>query len=150
MGNSNRSCPFLKINENDNKDLTDSQLITSFFEYLIDKLIEEWNFDFSSREQISNLMVRQYGYMGEIANSRQRHISKMLVGTLNYAFSLVSANLYKFEEENETLIIIRESISIMQDYFRSMKSMYPNALESVDVVDNSIIELFRKPKTSSD
>ena len=125
-------------------------LDVDFFEYLIDKLIEEWNFDFSSREQISNLMVRQYGYMGEIANSRQRHISKMLVGTLNYAFSLVSANLYKFEEENKTLIIIRESISIMQDYFRSMKSMYPNALESVDVVDNSIIELFRKPKTSSD
>ncbi len=123
-------------------------LDVDFFEYLIDKLIEEWDFDFSSREQISNLMVRQYGYMGEIANSRQRHISKMLVGTLNYAFSLVSANLYKYEEENKTLIIIRESISIMQDYFRAMKSMYPNALESVDVVDNSIIDLFQKPKAS--
>ena len=70
------------------KDLSESKR-EAFFEYLIDKLIEEWNFDFSSREQISNLMVRQYGYMGEIANSRQRHISKMLVGTLNYAFSLV-------------------------------------------------------------
>ena len=117
-----------------------------FFDYLIDRLIGEWSVPFVSREQVSNLMLKQYSYMSEIANSRQRHISKMLVGTLNYIFSLVSTNLYRFEEEKETLDALQQSISIMQDYFKAAKVMYPKALDSVDMVDNSIMNLFRSSK----
>ena len=70
----------------------------------------------------------------------------MLVGTLNYAFTLVSVSLYRFEDEDKTLEVIRELSDIVKDYFTTAKNMYPQALDSIDMVDNSIMNLFRSSK----
>lgn len=121
-----------------------SHLDIAFFDELIDRLILEWDEPFTSREQVSSLMQRQYYYMYIIAGSSQRHIHKMLIGTLNYVFSLVSVSLYRFESLEDTMQVVRELICIIQDYFREAKNMYPASLDSVDRVDNSVISLFRK------
>lgn len=126
-----------------------SHLDVDFFNEFIDRLITEWDQPFSSRTQVVELMLKQYSYLGVIANSYQRHIYKMLIGTLNYVFSLVGMSLYRYESDKETLNVIRESTLIMQEYFKAAKQMYPKALDSVDEVDNSIMDLFRKPKVSS-
>ena len=118
------------------------------FEELIDRLISEWDQPFTTRSQVSDLMQKQYDYLAVIANSYQRHIYKMLVGTINYAFTLVNVSLYRFDDELETIKLIRELVSIVQDYFRTAKKMYPLALDSVDRVDNSVMELFRKRNVS--
>lgn len=117
-----------------------------FFNELIDRLVADWDKTFSSRYEVVELMLRQYAYMGIIANSYQRHIYKMLIGTMNYVFSLAAANLYRFESDTQTLEHMKNVAKIMQEYFMAAKAMYPKALESVDVVDNSIMELFRKGK----
>lgn len=117
-----------------------------FFNELMDRLISEWSQVFSSRVQVSELMQKQYDYMSIIANSYHRHIYKMLVGTLNYAFTLVSVSLYRFEDEDKTLEVIRELGDIVKDYFTTAKNMYPQALDSIDMVDNSIMNLFRSSK----
>ena len=117
-----------------------------FFNELMDRLINEWAQPFESRAQVSALMQKQYYYMFIIANSYQRHIHKMLIGTLNYAFSLISVSLYRFESEKETMEVVDELASIVRDYFGEAKKMYPLALDSVDYVDNSVISLFRQSK----
>ena len=121
-----------------------NHLDIDFFEELMDRLISDWDEPFSTREQVSTLMQKQYYYMFIIANSCQRHIHKMLIGTLNYAFSLVSVSLFRFESIDDTMQVIRELASIIQEYFRDAKKMYPSALDRVDRVDNSVISLFRK------
>ena len=56
--------------------------------------------------------VAQYSYMAVIANSYQSHIYKMLIGSLNYVFSLVGSSLFRYEDDDETLKIVRDQILI--------------------------------------
>jgi Uncharacterized protein conserved in bacteria len=115
-----------------------------FFNSLVDLLISEWDTPFQSRSEVSDRMMRQYGYLHAVSESKQRHIYKMLSGSINYAFSSVNSMLYRYEDEQETLRVIREAISIVQDYLRDIQRLYPKALESIDQVDHSVLELLRQ------
>lgn len=46
--------------------------------------------------------------------------------------------------EKKTLSLIEPAIDIWLDFLRKAKEMYPMALDSVDMIDNDVVNLFKK------
>lgn len=119
-------------------------LDVEFFDSLIDRLIDEWDLPFNSRSEVADRMMRHYDYLNIIGKSMQRHIYKMLIGSMNYTFSLVNIMLYSYEDDQETLDLVRKAICSVQGYLRNIKSTYPKALGSIDQTNHSVLELLFK------
>lgn len=126
-----------------------SLLDVEFFNLFIDKMMEEWRQPFSSRNELNQLMLRNFGYLGQIAVTRQQHISQTMVGSMNYVFTLLSSILYSFEGEEETLVLMKPAIELWLEFLEKAREMYPRALDSVDMVDNEVMALFRKKTVKS-
>ncbi|MBP0601001.1 motility associated factor glycosyltransferase family protein [Aeromonas sanarellii] len=126
-----------------------SLLDVEFFNLFIDKMMEEWRQPFSSRNELNQLMLRNFGYLGQIAVTRQQHISQTMVGSMNYVFTLLSSILYSFEGEEETLALMKPAIELWLEFLEKAREMYPRALDSVDMVDNEVMALFRKKTVNS-
>lgn len=114
-----------------------------FFNVLIDKMMVEWQQIFMSRNELNQLMLRNLGYINQIAATRHRHISQIMVGSMNYMFTLLSTILYSFEGEEETLALMKPAIDIWLEFLAKTKEMYPKAFDSIDMVDNEVMNLFR-------
>jgi hypothetical protein len=115
-----------------------------FFNVFVDKMIAEWQQEFSSRNELNQLMLRNFGYLAQIAATRQQHISQTMVGSMNYVFTLLSSILYSFEGEEETLALMRPAIELWLEFLTKVREMYPKAFDSVDMNDNELMALFRK------
>ncbi|WP_320151705.1 6-hydroxymethylpterin diphosphokinase MptE-like protein [uncultured Tolumonas sp.] len=124
-------------------------LDVEFFNSLINRLVNEWDAPFNSRSEVADRMMRHYGYLNAVSESMQRHIYKMLIGSMNYAFSSVNSLLYRFEDEQETLRVVRDAIGIVQNYLRDIQRIYPKAFSSIDQVDHAVIDLLRKGNQKS-
>ncbi|MFQ2093750.1 6-hydroxymethylpterin diphosphokinase MptE-like protein [Aeromonas taiwanensis] len=114
-----------------------------FFNIFIDKMIVEWQHDFTSRNEINQLMLRNFGYLEQIFSTRQQHIARTMIGSMNYVFTLLSSILYSFEGEKETLMLMQPAIGLWLEFLEKAKEMYPQALDSVDMIDNEVMNLFR-------
>ncbi|MCX4104473.1 DUF115 domain-containing protein [Aeromonas hydrophila] len=119
-------------------------LDVEFFNILIDKMIDEWQQEFSSRNELNQLMLRNFGYLSQIAVTRQKHIYQVMIGSMNYVFTLLSSILYSFEGERKTMELMKPAINLWIDFLEKLKEMYPSALDSVDLVDNAWMKFFRK------
>ncbi len=120
------------------------KLDVDFFNELVDRLILEWNEPLSSRVDMTLRMQRQYEYMKILADTRQHHIHRVLIGTLNYVFSLVSVLAYRFEDETKTMEFVAKGVKIIQEYLTKTKELYPHALECQDTSDYELLKHFRK------
>ena len=107
-------------------------------------MVEEWDVPVHSKIDMTLRMQRQYEYLKIIAGTRQHHIHRMLIGTLNYVFSIVSVLAYQFENEEETMVFVKKAIEIVQSYLIKAKELYPNALSFVDDCKPEILNAFRK------
>lgn len=121
-----------------------SLLDVEFFNLFIDKMMEEWQQPFASRNELNQLMLRNFGYLAQISATRQQHISQTMVGSMNYVFTLLSSILYSFEGEEDTLALMKPAIEIWLEFLAKAREMYPKALDSVDMIDNEVMTLFRK------
>lgn len=119
-------------------------LDVNFFNQLIDKVLSEWDEPLLSRHDIVQRMSRQYGYIQAIANSRNSHITRFLIGTFNYLFSFIATFTYVFENETDALTAVDEALVIFREYLTKTKILYPKALDSADSVDCEIISFYRK------
>lgn len=119
-------------------------LDVDFFNVFINKMLDEWQCDFVSRNEINQLMLRHFVYLSQISRTRQRHISQAMIGSMNYIFTMLSSILYSVEGEEETLSLMVPAIDLWLDFLRTTKEMYPRALDSVDMIDNEVMALFRK------
>ena len=63
---------------------------------------------------------------------------------MNYVFTLLSSILYSFEGEEETLALMKPAIELWLEFLAKVREMYPRALDSVDMIDNEVMALFRK------
>ncbi|MNE86196.1 hypothetical protein D3C80_1832730 [compost metagenome] len=107
-------------------------------------MMDEWQQPFSSRNELNQLMLRNFGYLAQISATRQQHISQTMVGSMNYVFTLLSSILYSFEGEEETLVLMQPAIDLWLEFLGKVREMYPKALDSVDMIDNEVMALFRK------
>lgn len=120
-------------------------LDVDFFFYLVDKILDEWGRHFSSRNEINQLMLRNFSYLIQIDRTKQRHVAQMLIGSMNYFFTLLSSILYSFEDEEEALMQMVPAIDLWLMFLRETKNMYPQALDSVDMIsDHEMMHLFKK------
>ncbi|WP_339014859.1 6-hydroxymethylpterin diphosphokinase MptE-like protein [Aeromonas popoffii] len=122
----------------------ESLLDIEFFNIFIDKMVAEWQQDFTSRNEINQLMLRNFGYLAQISATRQQHISQTMIGSMNYVFTLLSSILYSFKGEEETLVLMKPAIELWLEFLAKVRDMYPKALDSVDMIDNEVMALFRK------
>ncbi len=132
-------CAPISLSKQDVEPLLDIE----FFNTFIDKMISEWQHDFTSRNEINQLMLRNFGYLEQIFATRQRHIARTMIGSMNYVFTLLSSILYSFEGEEKTLVLMQPAIDLWLDFLEKTKEMYPQALDSVDMIDNEVMKLFR-------
>ncbi|MBL0646012.1 6-hydroxymethylpterin diphosphokinase MptE-like protein [Aeromonas caviae] len=119
-------------------------LDVDFFNYLIDKIIDEWGQEFSSRNEINQLMLKHFSYLDQIAETKQRLITQMLSGSMNYMFTLLSATLYSCEEEGKSLHLMKPAVSLWIEFLQKAREMYPNAFDSVDMVYDETINLYKR------
>lgn len=124
----------------------EDKLDIEFFNKLVDQIVLEWSEPLMNREQVAEIMLHQYGYLVQISETMQRHIYKMLVGSMNYVFALVNMMLYRYQNEEENLRIVAQAIEIVVAYLRKTQQVYPHALDGVDLVDNEVISLFKRGK----
>lgn len=115
-----------------------------YFNYFVDKMVGEWQEVFSSRNQINQLMLRNFTYLSQISSTNQRHISQVMIGSMNYVFTLLSTILYSVEDEDKALNFMKPAIDLWLEFLAEAKKMYPRALDSVDMIDNEVIALFKK------
>lgn len=113
------------------------------FNYFIDKMAAEWQQDFSSRNEINQLMLKNFSYLSQISITQQKHISQVMIGSMNYVFTMLSSILYSFEGEEKTLVLMKPAISLWLEFLSKAKDMYPRAFDSVDMIDNDVMALFR-------
>lgn len=132
-------CAPIALSKQDVEPLLDIE----FFNIFIDKMISEWQQNFTSRNEINQLMLRNFGYLEQIFATRQQHIARTMIGSMNYVFTLLSSILYSFEGEEETLMLMQPAIGIWLEFLTRAKEMYPKALDSVDMIDNEVIKLFK-------
>ncbi|MFM4716022.1 6-hydroxymethylpterin diphosphokinase MptE-like protein [Aeromonas veronii] len=119
-------------------------LDVEFFDLFVTKMIGEWQQKFSTRNDINQLMLRNFGYLTQIAATKQKHIMQVMIGTMNYVFTLLNSILYSFEGEEKTLHLMEPAIALWLEFLSKTKEMYPKALDSVDMIDNEVMTLFRK------
>lgn len=135
-----RLCTPLSLSKQDFYPLLD----IDFFNYFIDKVIADWGQVFSSRSEINLLMLQGFIYLTQIASTKQRHIAQTMIGSMNYFFTLLSSILYTVEDEEKALMLIQPAINLWLEFLGKAREMYPKALDSVDMIDNEVMELFRK------
>ena len=140
LGEISALCEPIPLSKQDFSPLLDVE----FFNVFIDKMMDEWQQPFSSRNELNQLMLRNFGYLAQIAATRQQHISQTMVGSMNYVFTLLSSILYSFEGEEETLVLMQPAIELWLEFLGKVREMYPRALDSVDMIDNEVMALFRK------
>jgi hypothetical protein len=115
-----------------------------FFDEIMDKFISDWNAVGTGRDDISELMQKHFEYLTYISETRQHHIHRVLVGSINYFFSFINTIMYSFEDDGMGEKIVKPAIDIMIEFFKTMKSTYPEALNFVDESDCEIVHLYRK------
>lgn len=94
-------------------------------------------------------MLQHFGYLSQIAKTKQMHIAQFMIGSMNYIFTLLSSILYSTEKEGEALALMKPAIEIWLEFLAKAREMYPRALDSVDMVDNEVMALFRKKTVNS-
>lgn len=116
-----------------------------FFNVFIDKMTDDWQCSFSSRNELNQLMLRNFGYLVQIAATKQKHIAQVMIGSMNYVFSVLSTLLYSFEGEEKTLELMEPAIDLWLEFLSKIRDMYPRALDSVDMIDDhQTMDLFKK------
>ncbi|EKP0312389.1 MULTISPECIES: motility associated factor glycosyltransferase family protein [Aeromonas] len=115
-----------------------------YFELFVDKMLGEWRQNFSSRNELNQLMLCNFGYLSQIAATRQKHISQVMIGSMNYVFAILSSILYSFEGEEKTISLMKPAINLWLEFLEKARDMYPMAFDSVDMIDNEFMSFFRK------
>ncbi|MGE6139811.1 6-hydroxymethylpterin diphosphokinase MptE-like protein [Aeromonas rivipollensis] len=118
-----------------------------FFDSVLEKMISDWKHVEMSRSAVSEQMQKHFEYLVFISNTRQRHIFRVLVGSVNYFFSFINTIMYSFDDIRMNDKIVSPSIAIMIEFFEVMKSTYPEALNFIDESDCEILQLYRKNTT---
>lgn len=114
------------------------------FDELVTLMESEWEDIDLNKRDISEMMQRHYDYLNYLLSTKQSHIHRVLVGSINYYFSFITTILYSFNESDAYIKLLNEVKEITVNFMREIKEMYPNALNHMDDNSLDIIGHFRK------
>ncbi|WP_018690734.1 motility associated factor glycosyltransferase family protein [Algicola sagamiensis] len=94
------------------------------FDEMCDDMVDQVKGPFKSRSEVSKALQKQSRYVASFAQTTYRHLYFLLDGSVTYAHATIRMMLFSFEDEKETLKIVRKMLSMWQDYIRDMKIVY--------------------------
>lgn len=125
--------------------LLEKALYPEFYCKIIDKLVWQWKEPLAARSDVIERMQQQVEYIISLISTPFHHIYRVLIGTMNYVFSILSTIAYRFADEKETMDIVRHGIDVVIDYLEHTKEIYPNAFNHIDMTEDEVLSgLFRK------
>lgn len=124
-------------------DLLKNSLNTDVFDETIENIISLLSKEFSSRDELLDRMISIHEYIYSLIKDGYPHIYRVLYGSVTYMFASVTVLAYGYNQDNKLLIILNEAVSVMMEYFRTMKLKYPQAFESKDSTDRGTYQLFK-------
>jgi len=125
----NRLCAPLVLPVQDFNSLLD----VDFFNHVVEKITDEWQRNFSSRNEINPI-------------TKNRIIAQMLYGSMNHMFAMLSSILYLFNEEEKALAMMKPAIELWLNFLHKAQEIYPNALNSVDTFDDEMVNLYKSQR----
>lgn len=114
------------------------------FDVLLIRIISDWREVELERNDILELMQKHFEFLTCISETKQAHIHRVLVGSINYYFSFINTMLYAFEDVHMTNSIVAPAIGIMIDFFEAVRTSYPKALDFIDDYDCEVLGFYRK------
>ncbi|WP_068977138.1 MULTISPECIES: motility associated factor glycosyltransferase family protein [Aeromonas] len=117
------------------------------FNKLIDLMVGEWEKVTISHDDIIELMQRQYNYLLYIMTTSERHLQRVLEGSMNYFFFVMLNAIHSIDldQENEAdRAFVSEMINVYIDFLLKTKEKYKYALCSSDESYYELLNHFRK------
>jgi hypothetical protein len=102
-----------------------------FFDYFIDKIKNEWSALPTERLLFVQMMQTQMDYLGQIAMSRQRHISSVLFGSFSSIFTLITHTLYAIDDENDAVLAVNRLQPIVLEFMDIIQTLYHRGLDMI-------------------
>ena len=119
-------------------------LAVDTFDELLILMVSEWERVHLDRNEISELMQRHYDYLNYLLTTKQSHIHRVLVGSINYFFSFLTTMLYSFSDECIFNKVMSEAREIFIDFLKKTRIMYPTACQHMDNCDLEVTSHFRR------
>lgn len=122
---------------------TPDQLIAiADFKQVVRQLKSGWLDDFATREQVCDLLWRQYRQMYLLKATVHSHIYDLLVGSFTYsAFAMVR---FVFEHQDEALVVskAKQLFDIWCNFLDEMPAMVANVSEFVDSGNEHLLRYY--------
>jgi hypothetical protein len=119
-------------------------LAVETFDELVILMVSEWERVKLDRNEISELMQRHYDYLNYLLTTKQSHIHRVLVGSINYFFSFLTTMLYSFNDECIFNKVMSDARNIFIDFLKKTRIMYPTACKHMDNCDLEVTSHFRR------
>lgn len=127
-----------------NKDNLQDYLAIELFNKLVDKIIEIWEPDCLTYDDVNERMLSSFELVTSLAISPYHHVYRVLVGSMNYYLSIITSTLYAFSDGEEVFILLRKCIGIFIEFLQETKVLYAKALSMKDMTDYEPLRHMRK------
>ncbi|MGY3927881.1 motility associated factor glycosyltransferase family protein [Aeromonas simiae] len=117
------------------------------FNKLIDLMRDEWDKVSLTYDDIIELMQRQYNYLLHIMTTREGHLHRVLVGSMNYFFYIMLNALHSVELDDgkeDEQVFVRDMIDLYREFLDKTKEKYSNALHAKDESYHELLRHFRQ------
>ena len=117
------------------------------FNKLIDLMVGEWEKVTINHDDIIELMQRQYNYLLYIMTTSERHLQRVLEGSMNYFFFVLLNAIHSIDldQGNEAdRAFVSEMINVYTDFLLKTKEKYKYALCSCDESYFELLDHLRK------
>ncbi|WP_409420496.1 6-hydroxymethylpterin diphosphokinase MptE-like protein [Pseudaeromonas sp. ZJS20] len=119
-------------------------LAIELFNKLVDKIIEVWQPDCLTYEDVNERTLVSFELVTSLAVSPYHHVYRVLVGSMNYYLSVITSILYAFSDKEETFHLLRKCIAIFIEFLQETKVLYAKALAMKDKTDFEPLKHMRK------
>lgn len=105
-----------------------------FFNDLLDKMRSDWRDVERAQDAIMSLMQRHHDYLIYLLLSRESHIYRVLIGSINYFYAnLISLILASLDEPSTVLVErLNTALDILDHFFADAMAIYADAFERHD------------------
>jgi hypothetical protein len=116
-----------------------------FFNDVVEKLLSDWKHVPRERNTVQSMMQRHHDYLLYILMSRDSHIYRVLIGSINYFYAnIISLMMAQIGKSDDVLAEKLDlAIAILEQFFSDAKNIYANALERHDTAYFIGLDVFK-------
>lgn len=105
-----------------------------FFHEIVEKLRLEWKEVSREHNAVQLMMQRHHDYLLYLLMSRESHLYRILIGSLNYFYANIISLMMAQSGEDKVVLAekLNAAIDVLNQFFDDAKDIYANALERHD------------------